>query len=251
LVPEYRATPVREILASSWSLFRDHFGVLFGIAAVLAVPVAILGLLGTGLEEAVTSAGTDAPVSLAAVYAGLALLTGIVVSPLVGCALVFAAGELRLGRPVTIGSALRAALPRIFGISGTFLLATIATLVGLLLLILPGLYLVLAFVLWPPVVMFEGRAGVDALGRSQELMRGSMLRLLAVYCVLVGIGLLLILPATLLSAFPLANVLGSALLQALGMAYNGALVVVLYFNARASKDTPEVASAFPDPTPAR
>jgi hypothetical protein len=77
------------------------------------------------------------------------------------------------GRKVAFGPACRAALARLFTLMGVSLLTVIAVGFGVLLLVVPGIYIGLGFSLAFMVVMAEGAAGpVAALRRSWRLAAG-------------------------------------------------------------------------------
>jgi heme exporter protein D len=62
--------------------------------------------------------------------------------------------------------------------------------VGLALLVLPGLYLMLAFPFVWQVILFEHRRPVEAFGASRRLMYGNAWRVLTIFCV--GLSMLLV-----------------------------------------------------------
>jgi hypothetical protein len=75
-----------------------------------------------------------------------------------------------LGAPVQVVSELRAALRRLPSIFGCTILAALSVAVGLL-LIAPGVFLLICYVVALPVVLFEGRSPYEALLRSVRLIR--------------------------------------------------------------------------------
>jgi hypothetical protein len=233
---EIRAMSLAEILDMGFRLLRNHFGLLLGISAVVYLPYAVLA----GLFEATFDSqalGGDLSLSLISIWLLLALVAFTLVSPLVTCAITHALGELYLGRPTSIGGAFRAALPRLLPLAGTWLLAAFAILAGLLLLVVPGLYLMLAFTLVTQIIMLEGLAGVPALGRSRHLMQGNLLRAFALGLVVALLGGVLSFGLELVFAVvPNFGVVGSALAQAVAFAYYSAVGVVFYFDVRARKE---------------
>ena len=72
------------------------------------------------------------------------------------------------GWRVSLGFALR----RLHSILWIVLLAAIASIVGLVFCLLPGIYLWVAFAVALPVLMTEGLRGTHALSRSRQLVRG-------------------------------------------------------------------------------
>ncbi len=234
---EIRAMQLSEILDMGFRLLRNHFALLIGIAAVIYVP---MGIFQTWIESWVETSAASASefdLGLFALSVLAFAITYSIVAPLVSAAITYALGELYLGRPVTLGAAFRASLPRLLPLVGTSLLASLAILTGLLLFVIPGLYLMLAFTLLTQVIVLEDVAGMTALGRSRELLRGNMLR--AVGIVVVFFITTAVLSVSIGLAFalvPALDAVGSALAQALAFAYYSAVLVVFYFEIRARKE---------------
>ena len=234
---EIRAMTLAEILDMGFRLLRNHFGLLLGISAVVYLPYGILAGLFESTFESQALGGGALSLSLISIWLLLALIAFTIVTPLVTCAITHALGELYLGRPSTLPGAFEAALPRLLPLAGTYLLAALAILAGLILLVVPGLYLMLAFTLVTQIIMLEGLAGVTALGRSRHLMRGNLLRAFALGMVVALLGGVLSFGLELVFAVaPGFGVVGSALAQAVAFAYYSAVSVVFYFDVRARKE---------------
>ncbi len=234
---EIRAMSLAEILDMGFRLLRNHFGLLLGISAVVYLPYAVLAGLFEATFETDALAGGDLSLSLISIWLVIALMAFTVVSPLVTCAITHALGEIYLGRPASISSAFGAALPRLLPLAGTWLLAALAVGAGLLLLFVPGVYLMLAFTLVTQIIMLEGLAGVPALARSRHLMVGNLLRAFALGLVVAILGGVLSFGLELVFAVvPSFGVVGSALAQAVAFAYYSAVGVVFYFDVRARKE---------------
>jgi hypothetical protein len=111
-------------------------------------------------------------VSLALSLVGFFWLTG---------ALVEAVHDVRDGRiDTTIGELFERTRPKLPALIAAGVLAALGILVGLVLLIVPGLFLLTRWSLVAPVVVLEGKGPGDALGRSWELVRGHSWRVFAV-----------------------------------------------------------------------
>jgi hypothetical protein len=225
---EIRARSAGEILDTGWRLLRDHFAVLLGIGVVLYLPLAFLG---TAFQEALDSGSSDA-----AGAAALVFLVMAVVSPIVAAAITHALAEVFLGREATVGGSLRFSLSILGPLVGTFLLYALAVAGGLVLFLVPGIYLMLAFMVVNQVVVIERVFGARALGRSRDLMGGNLLRGFGVMLVSVLIWSLLQFGAELaLAGLPWIQPIGSALVQAAGFAYYSAVGVLLYVDLRCRK----------------
>jgi len=141
-----------------------------------------------------------------------------------------------LGAPILAGSELRASLRRLPVVLLGSLLAALSIAAGLLLLLIPGVFLAVCFLVLLPVILFEAAGPVAALVRSVQLMRPLFwpaLTALVIAVLLFVIGALVF--AALLAV--LAEVLADnrAAVQAIetaGVVGFGALFVV-YLNALA------------------
>ena len=63
--------------------------------------------------------------------------------------------------------------PKLWTIVGAGILARLAITIGLILLIVPGLFLLTIWCLIVPVIVLEGAGRGDSFGRSRELVRGN------------------------------------------------------------------------------
>ncbi len=227
---EIRAMSFAEILDTGFRIVRNHFVTVVGLGCLLYVPFAVVEALfpmkpGAGLRSA--------DLIPLAVIAVVALIGG----PIVSAAVTFAVGETYVGRPASLGRALRASVAMIVPLTGTMLLLGIAIVVGFILLVIPGIYAWCAFILVWPVMVLEGTFGLSALRRSRHLMRGNLLRGAGV--TLVGgliVGVLGGVLSLALGFIPVIGPVGSALARAVGAAYTSSVLVVLYFDIRCRKE---------------
>ena len=109
----------------------------------------------------------------------------LLVLPLVAAASAWALGELESGRSVTAAGALAAAVARSAPLIGAALLAGVATGLGLVAFVLPGLVIAIFLTFSAPAVMLEGLAATAALRRSAQLVRGRFWRTLGALVLLV------------------------------------------------------------------
>lgn len=154
------------VLSEAWNLYKRFFIRFVAVAAIVFV---VLGLLD-GIVSAVADDG-----GVALVFWGL---IGLVVS-IVGYfwlqgTLVEAVRDVRDGRAdVGIGELFRRVRPRLPALIAAGLIAGIAIGVGLLLLVVPGLFLLTHWFLIGPVIVLEGKSAGEAFGRSWELVKGN------------------------------------------------------------------------------
>ena len=126
---------------------------------LLALPAAILA----GARAALEAAGRPGS---ALVF----LLLGFAATLLALAAMYQLAWSAWSGEPLRTGQAVRVAGRRVLPFLGCALLAILSILIGLVLLIVPGLYLWAIFALLGPVIVLEGK-GLDAFERSLALTK--------------------------------------------------------------------------------
>ena len=157
---------VGAVLREAWDLYKRFFTRFVLVAAAVFV---VLGLA----SALISSVGDDD--GLALVFWGL---IGLIIS-IVGYfwlqgTLVEAIRDVRDGRAdVPIGELFSRTRPRLPALIAAGLIAGIAVGIGLLLFIVPGLFLLTHWFLIAPVIVLEGRSAGESFGRSWELVRGN------------------------------------------------------------------------------
>jgi hypothetical protein len=155
------------------------------------------------------------------------------------------AGEIT-GEPVTAREASTFALGKMVTLIAGTLLAVFAVVIGLLALIIPGLWLIGSFSMLTAVIALEQRGPVDALRRSLTLVRG---RWWPTVGFLIMVGLLGSVAAQLvqLIALPIIGAAGAGLATGLGfvllvvaqglvVAAIAVMITLWYFDLRARKE---------------
>jgi hypothetical protein len=148
------------IFGEAWEMYKAHWRTFLPLAFIVYVVLALVSLL-------------------------LAILLGwfgIVLGGLVGIvgvfwlqgALVEAVQDVRDGRAdLTLGETFKRVQPKVGTLIGAGLLAGLGIAVGLLLFIVPGIYLLVLWCMIVPVIVLEGAGVMDSFGRSRELGRGN------------------------------------------------------------------------------
>jgi hypothetical protein len=252
---ELRAMSFGEILDAGFQLLRREAQLIVGIAAVLYLPVGLLE--GGSPPQASVGAGLSTLPLLRLSIIGLFFLIG---APLVTTANTWAVGEVYVGRPTTVGRALRVAWSMLLPLTGTVLLVYLfvlvvcgggavagallaragSTVVGFVIIlssIVLAAYLFLSYLLLWPVMVLEHTFGLAALRRSRQLMRGSLLRGFGI--TFLGTLIVSVLGAILqiaLGYIPVLGPLGIGLARAAGVGYTSAVLVLLYFDIRCRKE---------------
>lgn len=145
-------------ISQAFQIYRDHAGVLLPLAFGLFAIQAVLGLLITDN----------------ALGAAVAALAGVVLG------IVFQGAIVELARDVedgtldsSPGQLLTAITPVILPLFVVGILNAIAVGIGLVFLIIPGLFLLTIFAVVGPATVLERPGIFRAFGRSRELVRGS------------------------------------------------------------------------------
>jgi hypothetical protein len=226
---EIRAMSLGEVLDTAFRLVRDHAAILLGISLTVTVPSQLFILL-------IGNATAEDTATLIVGILGLAIFM-LVVSPVAGAAITHAIGKVYLGQTVSYGASLSVGFKLLMRLMGTAFLMVLVLIPAFALLILPGLYLIFAYMLVYQVIVIEGSAGWAALKRSYELTKENMLRVFGVY--LVSMVLMMVVSGVLhlVSAqIPYASFVIDSLVQAVLTAYMSAALVVLYFDIRCRKE---------------
>ena len=99
---------------------------------------------------------------------------GLFAAFLLQATLIKAVQDVRDGRAdLSLGETVNAATPFIWPVAGASILAGIAITIGLILLIVPGLFLITIWAVVIPVIVLERSGVFAAFGRSQQLVRGN------------------------------------------------------------------------------
>jgi hypothetical protein len=228
------------VLDKAIQIYARDFGLMIGI---MAIPHALMFLMG----QVVTP--------LLVVESGLLLLP-LLLAYLLGVTVVFcltsgamtvAIGNRYLGKDAGFADSYRAAFARFGPLMGTTLVASLLIFLGFL-VVVPGIILVVSYVLIAPVVMMENQSGTAACKRSRLLMKGYrwpalglfLMYSVVVYVVYLGLtfGLApVFVPGMNPLAPPLWVQLASAVVDLLIAPYPGILSVLLYYNQRIRKES--------------
>ena len=163
---------VARVFERIFEIYRDQFTLLIPAALVVFVPVAIIsGVIYSG-DVGILGALIVAAIGTIATY----WFQGMVVE---------AARDILDGRrDHTVGTLLRSVTPVLGPLIVAGILAGLAIGLGLLLLIVPGLFLLTIWAVLAPVIVIERRDALSSFGRSRELVRGHGWQVFAVIVVL-------------------------------------------------------------------
>ena len=155
-----------------FEIYKDQFTLLVPAALVVFVPVAIINGI---------------------IYAGGVSLIGIGIITAVGAVATYwfqgmvveAARDILDGRrDHTVGSLVGSVTPVIVPLLVAGILAGLGIGIGLILLIVPGLFLLTIWAVIAPVIVIERSGALESFGRSRELVRGNGWQVFGVILVL-------------------------------------------------------------------
>ena len=252
--PQLRPLSVGEVLDASFKIVRQSFGTLAGCVLVVAVPLNIVNTLITASasDEAFnldnttrgTGFGTGTEVAGSLVTTTLSL----VLMSLASAACFRAVSGVYLGEHPTIGGSLRFAASRLLPVIAVSFLYVLGLIPAFIALIIPGIWLAVAWSVSFPALLSEGLGPVAALGRSFRLVKGRWWpvfgALLVMYLLVAVISGILgaLLGATLIAAvdsevvaavlYTIVNTVSSLITLPL----MAAVLTVLYFDLRVRKE---------------
>lgn len=217
---------IGEVLGEAWNLYKRFFGRFFLTAFIV---FAILDLL----TAAAHSASGDGWVS-GAFWWIVAVVVGVIGYFWVQAALVATVDDVRDGRADrSIGETFQAVRPQLLSATLAGILAAIGVGIGLLLLIIPGLYLLTIWSMLIPVIVLERRSVGEAFGRSQDIVRGNWWPMFGlILIVFVGAGIVSGLVQAVFSPLPhfLDSWLGSLVGDSITVPFVAAAATTAYFH---------------------
>ena len=235
---------VSEVLGEAFDLYRRFFWRFVATAAVVFVAL--------DLASAFADRASGSSVGSEPLWTLIALVLSVVGAFWLQGALIEAVRDVRDGRiDTTIGELYERTRPRLPALIAAGIVAAIGIALGLVLLIIPGLYLLTRWALIPAVIVIQKLGAGDAFNRSWQLTRGygwsvfgSLLVAFLLYAIAQGI---------LQAAFaPLPNFLaiwiGGIVAHGVTTPFIAAVGAVMYFRlARLSTDMePEPAAELPE-----
>jgi hypothetical protein len=152
-----------DILEQSWKIYRERFLVIVAVVLVVWTP---LELFSSYMDAFVF--GEDDFVKSLKLARFLENFFGIIAT----AGVIFIGYETGAGRPATFGRALEQGLTSWGRMWWTRFLSSLAIVLGLLLLIVPGIYLLVRLALVEPIAVQERISGPAAMQRSFALTEG-------------------------------------------------------------------------------
>lgn len=176
--PRSNRVDVGRVLSETFSIYGDQVATLLGSAAVIFV--------GVGLVQGLAGASGSLILVL------LASVLAIVASTLYGGFVVKLVEDVRDGRrDDSVGDLFRSAAGVVGSLVGNGILKGIAVAIGLILLVVPGLFLLTIWAVTGPAIVIERRGAIEAFGRSRELVKGEGFPVFGVIVIVFLIGALI------------------------------------------------------------
>jgi hypothetical protein len=209
------------VIGRAFAIYREHPGPLIGAAVIVF------------LIDAVARAVFDSGVLVL-----VASLVGLVVHTFYQGLVVRLVDDVRDGQlDSSMGQLFSSVSPVVLPLIGVSIVVGVCVTVGLVLLIIPGLFLLTIWAVVAPVIVLE-RVGVfDSLGRSRDLVSGNGWNVFGLIVILFL--LMFVLVAVLAAIGAAAGAWLSALLVLIGSVLiapvTGLSIAVLYFDLREAK----------------
>ena len=230
---------VGSILSEAVALYRRFFGRFFLTAAAVFVVLNLFSAIAA-------DAGADADDAVAAFWGLVGLVVSLVGSLWVQGALTATVADVRDGRADDgIETTYRRVRPTLLPLLLAGLLAGLGIVLGLLALVIPGLFLLTRWVLVTPVVVLERLGAREALGRSWSLVKGQswtvfgvivVTILIAAVAQVVFIGVFAFLPNF------LQNWFGGLVANSIVTPFVALAWTLMYFHLRGNESAPTVAA---------
>jgi Membrane domain of glycerophosphoryl diester phosphodiesterase len=234
---------IGEILRAAFQLYRRHWRTLVAIAAVVVVPLTLLQYvighwvrsLGEQMRDQVvvsTSFWAVAGASLLAALVGLLLyqvLTGAITRNI--------AAEVA-GQDLDLEQSYRFGFARLGPILVVSILVGLATLLGLIVFIIPGIYIGVRLAVSVQALVVEGKRGTEAMRRSWELVGGHWWH--AAFTILIAGLITAVVNAVITAPFSagawLLQAVAAAVATTVTLPYGALVGVLLYLDLRARKE---------------
>ena len=233
---------IGEILSTAFQLYQRHWRTLLAIAAVVVVPFTLVQYLLGDLVRTrgeVTRDGVVETATWAVGIAGLvAALAGVVMFLVLTGAITRAVAAEVAGEDPSVEQSYRFGFHRFWSVLLVSVLVGLATIGGLILFIIPGIYIGVRLAVSIEALVVEGRRGTQAMARSWELVGGHWWH---AFGTLVVAGLLTGVVNALITA-PFGNTswfvqaIAAAVATVVTLPYGVLVGVLLYLDLRARKE---------------
>jgi hypothetical protein len=238
-----RPLGIGEILSTALQLYRRHWRTLLTIAAVVVVPITLLHYLVGDLVRTQGESTRNGVVETARWSVGIAglvaALAGILMYLILTGAITRAVAAEVAGQDPSVEQSYRFGFHRLGSVLLVSVLVGLATIGGLILFIIPGIYIGFRLCVSIEALVVEGRRGTEAMGRSWGLVGGHWWHVFGT--VVVGGLLTGIVNAVITAPFGdtgwFVQAVAAAVATVVTLPYSALVGVLLYLDLRARKES--------------
>ncbi|WP_422368403.1 hypothetical protein [Pelagibius sp.] len=241
------AISVGAVIKRTFSVFLANLVPFSILALVLQIPALLYNL--TTVDDLMVGAEPDFDLGGTVI-----LLVSIVLSYVLMAALVYGTVAYMRGRPAGIGQLISSGLAAFFPVLIIAILASLIMGVGLVLLIVPGVFAIVIFAVTVPAYVVEKPGIIGSFKRSMELTKGNRWQVLGVLVILFVVLLILgsvfglVAGVAVFTGFGLSLIMiVNYVVSAISSALLAVAVSVLYHDLRIAKegvDTEQIAAVF-------
>lgn len=234
------ALDIGATLSETFAIFGRRFVPLVLFMLAILIPLYIVAY---GAGYAAASSGAASQVMIYVVM-GISAIVGAIAGLLGQSAGIVAVVDHLSNRPFALGTALSIVMRRLPAILGVTLLTTLAMLLGIVLLVIPGFIVMTIFYVAVPACVVERVGATQSLGRSRFLTKGQRWRIFAI--------VLLVLLASAALSYVVRLVAGpfgmiprlviDLLWRSVSMAFGAVLSAVVYYRLRMLKEGVDIAA---------
>jgi hypothetical protein len=246
--PTLRPMRIGELLDAAIKLYRQHWKSVITIAAVIIVPVTALQSILLSTIPDLEPGEVPTPDQMGGLFSALSVvvLVQVLTTPLLTGGLSWLAAKFYLGENPTVQEAFAVAVSNFFSLLWVGILTFLASLVGVIFFIIPGIIIALRLTFSATAVVVEGVKGTRALGRSWRLSKGSLGKifltlvvsfiLVGIFQAIVGIPISIIADAVGGPVGFVLSFLGDALASTIITPFAMIVIVLLYFDTRIRRE---------------
>lgn len=219
-----RARTTTEIVDAAFTLYRRDFQQYIMIGAIAYSPMIVITLL----TQSVTGTGQTL------VVVGVSII-GLIIATIVGAAVTRMGADVYLGGHADVGRTVSAVLPQVPMLIVGALITMLMVVPGLILLIVPGVYLATRLFAISQIIVLEKLGPVEAVTRSFALTKGRAGHVFLTLLLLYGLYFALSFGVTLAVALfgsPVLQTVVSSVLSIFCFPILGLAALVLYYDLR-------------------
>lgn len=182
---------IGQVLDKGFGLFKAGFASVWGFALLGAVS----GIPFYSVNSAVTAAGPEAVLGMLGPQL-ITLLLNLLVTLFTLAAISLRLDAIAHGRSLTIGQTVTIAVSRALPLLGTAIVYCVCVVIGMVLLVIPGVWITIAWIYGLYAVVLDRKGPIEGLGYSYALVRGHWWRTAAAVTIIgIIVGVLYVLLA--------------------------------------------------------